>query len=50
MEAIETKPLDKIIDELAKEKGYPYIKLSVSEYREVLREAHKIKYCSKKKK
>jgi len=39
--------LDEIIERLSKEKGYPNVKLSRSEYEEVLRKAHKIKYGTK---
>ncbi len=38
------KSLNKIIDELAREKGYPNIKLSHTQYVEVLKKAHKIKW------
>ena len=39
--------LDEIIERLSKEKGYPNVKLSRSEYEEVLRKAHQIKYGTK---
>ena len=38
------KELNDIILELAKAKGYPAIKLDFYTYKEILREAHRIKY------
>lgn len=44
------KSLVTIIDELAKEKGYPHVKLSANDYKEVLRTAHEIKFGTDKSK
>ena len=38
------KELNEIILDLAKEKGYPAIKLDFETYKEILKEAHRIKY------